>query len=520
MATETNRINLYRLKNSDSFNSIDPTSEGYRLEHSDGQTKLFVHPGRETSPKWIDYLSPFLTNQTTDVLNRSCGFLLLQLQGANCYAISGGSGYMELRDEVEDDFGLRLALRMIEEAATISQRSMKGTTRQIMRAVSGYDPLFDRENYNRILNALEGRAEFEGRKFRIRGKTSIILRTVRSAEELSEVILEVEAILASDERIHFPRSYEDVSDQQTIDALDGNLVEEFVSFWSGSGTRDNLYLEFSDPLSQVRCERFVVKYGRRRVELTEFDLALVRDALIEKGAKIPSEKKDIERLRVIGIDEAGQHEVPEESFSKLLVFETTIGNSNYIKFGKKWFKILDDVQSFLNQELSNLEIYRDALPVWDLAVHPEEFDYNQFAAGGLSSHCLDQDMVQFGSRSKIELCDIYDPAECRFYHVKKTWGSKSAYLFSQGVTSAEFYRSSELFRQKCQEKWPDLFSEIINPKILFCIADAKSQNENFPLNLSYFAKLSLHSAIASLRAHGYDVGLVPIELVAAGAPDV
>lgn len=513
MATETNRINLYKLRSAASFTGIDPTDEGYRLEYSDEQTKLFVHPGRETSPQWIDYLSPLITNPVADVTNRSCAFLLLRLQGASCYAISGGGGYMELRDEVEDDFGLKLALRMIEEPATINQRSMKGTTRQIMRAVAGYDPLFDRENYNRILNALEGKAEFEGRRFRVKGKTSIVLRTVRSVEDLAEVITEVEAILATAEKIHFPRSYEDVSDEETIAALEAQLAEEFLSFWRGEGTREKLYVEFHDPLSQVRCERFIVKYGRKRIELEEFDLTLVRDALVGAGAASPTTRKDIDRLKVIGIDEAGNHEVTEESFSSLLVFEASIGNSNYIKFGKKWFKILDEIQSFLNEELANLTAYRDLLPQWNLSTHPTELSYNGFAATELAAHCLDQQLIQLDARSKIELCDIYEPITPRFFHVKRTWGFKAAYLFSQGVTSAEFYRNSDLFRAKCQEKWPELFGARINPEILFCIADERSQNESFPRNLSYFAKLSLHNAASSLRSQGYEVGIVAIDLI-------
>lgn len=513
MATETNKINLYRLLSATGFAEIDPTSEGYRLEYSDEETKLFVHPGRETTPQWVDYLATLFANPTTDITNKSCGFLLLRLKGERCYAISGGDGYLELRDEVEDDFGLKLALRMIDDPATINQRSMKGTTRQIMRAVAGYDPLFDRENYNRILSALEGKGEFEGRKFRVKGKTSISLRTVRSVEDLDDVISEVEGILSAAEKIHFPRSYEVVGDQLIVEALESRLTEDFLSFWRGDGTRDSLYVEFHEPLAQVRCEKFVVKFARKRVEIQEFDLALLRDALVAEGIESLTSRRDIDRLKVIGINEVGGHEIAEVSFSKLIVFETSLNGANYIKFGKKWFRILDEIQAYLNEELSRLNVYRDLLPQWDVSIHKTELSYNEFAAGAISAHCLDQQLVQFEDRSKIELCDIYEPGAPRFFHVKKTWGSKAAYLFSQGVTSAEFYQNSEAFRARCHEKWPDLFQERINPEILYCIADEKSQNESFPVNLSYFAKLSLLNAVNSLRSQGYKVGVVAIDLI-------
>src|SRR5699024_11089208 len=97
--------------------------------------------------------------QPDSIINRSCGFLLLKRHGDNVYAITGGYAYTEIRDAILEDFGLQIALRMIDESglANIKQRSLKGSVRQIMRAVAGYDPLFESENYNRMLDGLEGK---------------------------------------------------------------------------------------------------------------------------------------------------------------------------------------------------------------------------------------------------------------------------------------------------------------------------------------------------------------------------
>lgn len=513
MEKETNRISLYKLKSNAGFDSVDPSPHGFCLEYEDEHTKLFIHPGKSSKPHWVKYLAPLLTTSGPDIANISCSFLLLRRYNNSVYAISGGYGYSSLRDEVLEDFGLKLALRMIEETATISQRSMKGTTRQIMRVVAGYDPLFDRENYNRILNALEGRVKFEGRKFRVKGRSSIILRTERPIDHLNVVLGDIEDLMAKEEQVHFPRSYEEVQDGEVIANLEDHLLAEFVAFWSGSGSRDNLYIEFSDPLSQIRCEKFQIQYDRRKVELEEFDLSLVRDTLIEKGAKQPSEKKDIERLRVTGINEFGHEEFIEESFSKLLVYETSISSMHYIKFGKRWYKILDEVQNFLDDEIARIPVRTDLLPAWNKSEHPEEKDYNKYASLKMGCRCLDRDLIQVDGPSKIELCDIFDLGHSRFYHIKETWGSKAAYLFSQGATAAEFYRNSSSFRDRCAEKWPDLFCDTVkNPEIVFGVAHAKAIAVGFPLNLSYFAKLSLYNATSGLRSLGFEVALAPVEL--------
>lgn len=514
MADETNRINLYKLKSNADFDSINPSRRGFRLEYADDQTKLFIHDGKESRPQWLNYVAPLLKSRNTDIRNRSCSFVLLRRYNGAAYSITGGYGFSELRDRIIEDFGLQLALRMIEETATITQRSMKGMTRQVMRAVAGYDPLFDRENYNRILKALEGRAEFEGRKFRIKGRSSLILRTERQIDEIDLVLHEIEELMSKEERVHFPRSYEEVTEQTLRNTLDNKLLAEFVLFWSGAGSRDNLYLEFADPLSQIRCEKFSIRYDRRMVELGEFDLTLVRDALVAKGAKQPSDQSDLDKFRVTGINEFGQDEFSDETFSRLLVYETTIDSTHYIKFGRQWYKILDEVQRFLDDELAQIPVHRELLPVWNKADCAQEKDYNLYASKQMGCHCLDRDLVQVAGPSKIELCDIFDPKHPRFFHIKKTWGSKSAYLFSQGATAAEFFRNSKSFRNKCAEKWPDLFSgeRVKNPEIVFGIADTHATADAFPLNLSYFAKLSLYNAASVLRAQGFEVSVAPVEL--------
>ncbi len=251
MAREkTNRIVVYRLNSLHKFEKLDFSAKGYATEYADETIKLFVQTGKCSTPQWIAYIAPLLSTDPAKIVNESCSFILFVKHAGNLYALAGGYGYTQLEEHVDDEFGLQVALRLIngEAISAISQRAMKGTTRQVFRAVAGYQPVFDRDNYNRILKALEGRGRFEGRTFRVSGRSSLVLRTGKSVHNLESVLSEVEDILGREPQIHFPKSYEEVKGKDLFRELDEARFERFRAFWAGDSNRETLYLEFDDPI--------------------------------------------------------------------------------------------------------------------------------------------------------------------------------------------------------------------------------------------------------------------------------
>lgn len=515
----TTQLSLHKLRDATAFDRLDPTKQKYHLEFEDGVTKLFIQQAKGSPPYWLAYVAPYVSSPKEYISNSSSSFVLFRRVGDRAYAVTGGYGHNAIRGETEENFGLEVALRMIDEEtsiASLSQRSMKGVTRQLLRAVAGYDPSLDRENYNRILSALEGKASFEGRRFRVKGKGALVLRTARSVSELDDVITDVEAILARDPRITFPKSYQEVVDPSVVQELDGRLLSALVAYWNGIGTRDDMYLEFSDPMIQYRCDTFEFRFDRRHIALEECDLGRARDALQRAGARVPTTMEDLAKIRVSGNNEFGQAEFADEPFSRLLVFETTLHSGVCcIRLAGRWYRVLDEVQLFLDAELKRLEVRHDLLPAWSQSLFPTELDYNRHAAAHLSGECLDRDLVSLPLRSKVELCDVYVPAKSQFIHVKATWGSKAAYLFSQGLVAGEFYRNSADFRRACATKWPALFTNnIVGGHVVFAIASVHATSSEFPLNLSYFAKVSLYEAASTLRSLGFEVSLASVRRLA------
>jgi len=68
------------------------------------------------------------------------------------------------------------------------------------------------------------------------------------------------------------------------------------------------------------------------------------------------------------------------------------------------------------------------------------------------------------------------------------------------------------FRAKCKEKWPELFDDHIveQGEVVFGVAEDKANSPEFPLNMTYFAKLNLYNAVFSLKQLDFTVKLAPV----------
>jgi len=520
MRDQTQRIVLHRLLNSVDITTLDFAEKGYTKEEDRQGWRLFVQTGHEATPDWKNFIKRHLTATPEDVIvNRSCSFILLVNHANINYALTGGYGYLLIKPLADATFGLDVVMRLLDEAqiTALHQRNLKGSTRQIFRAVLGYNPLFDDDNVTRILRSLEGKGIFEGRRFRVTGRSSLTLRTARSAGDIHLVLQEIEQVLIQAPKVTFPKGFVTVQDIHEREQLDEMMFNGFKEFWNNKATRDHLYLEFSEPLIQFRSDKFILTYGHRRIEIPDFDLEIIRDRFYQEGLTILDDASSLNKLKVTTVDEAGHTLIRAVPIEKMLICELATNNTNYIRLDGEWLRILDELRVNLDERLKTVRVDPQLLPAWARAQHPEELDYNRATAIAKSWACLDQDFIQFQGHSRVELCDQYDSQDGLFVHAKETWGAKSSYLFTQGVVAAEFFKHDMAFRQACIQKWPTLFNtqSVEQPHtIVFGIADTKAADDpTFPLNMTYFAKLSLCDAISRLREMDYNVILAPIKML-------
>jgi uncharacterized protein (TIGR04141 family) len=514
MSQQTHRISLYRLKDNKRPNDLELTAAGYDLVFSNSELKLFLKAAHESTPPWLKFLAAHLDQSHLNLKNRSASFVLLNRRADRTYAVTGGFGYLQIEKHAESDFGVEVAKRMIphDSIKAISQRVPRGEVRQVFRTFSEYDPIRDRDNFMRVLQSLYGRGSFEGKSFRVEGKTSIVLRTQKSASDLGSIIDEVEEVLAREPSVKLIQSFDVVEEAETINTLTALLEPTVLKFWCENGPRDTFYVEFADPLTQFRATSFKIGIGRRNVEVDDFELELIRKQLSQIGInQITSD--ELRRMWVEGRDDNGALIIARSRIWDHLIGEVEYEGRDYLRFASRWLRLRNELRDSLNQQLQAIPILRNELPNWDKATHATEALYNRWVAERMHWQCLDQDFVPLEHYSRLELCDLFDRDNNRFFHIKETWGSKSSYLFSQGEVAGEFLSNDIDFRAKCISKWP--FLSGFNPStagIIFGIAVSPDKLARFPHNLTYFAKLSLCSAVESLRRLGYSVALTPIKI--------
>lgn len=515
------RFNIYRLVESiSSFTQLEPLDSTPRFEleneelSADFKYKLFLQRNVVHPPSWFTFLEPLIDPQKARVLATGASFILFIFCQNRYYALTGGYGHSKLPKHLIDmNFGLQMAKILIdpEEITSLTQKAMKGSTRQLHRAVIGYRPNLDMENHNRLLRAIEGKSIEPTFGVHIQGKTSLCVTKKLTFADLPSFFDGLSEIAKRPPAIHLPESFEEVMNKSELDVLHGQLLNQLNAFLSGSGDRERLYLEFKDLFVQFQCHRFSLIVEGRGHDLDFFSLEHVREILISEGVASFSDLSEVSKVKINAWDEQGILLIEREPLLHMLIYELDHSNSFYLYSEKKWYRILDGFKSFVDEEVRKINVRRAFLPEWGSG---DEAAYNSTVAAQKEWINMDRQLITAEGATAIEVCDLYNPSDRQYIHLKKVWGSKTSYLFAQGSISGELNFQSQDFRNKCHDRWPSLFdgSYRRGAEIIFGIADSKASHENFPNNLSYFAKLNLMQTTTRLQSLGYSVSLAPIVL--------
>lgn len=512
MATpKTHRIVLYRLQTDTDFSDLDLSPAGYELKYSEQDKKLFIKKSI-SDPPWLKYLTTIL-NTSEDWSNTRHSFVLLCKHETSTYALTGGSGYHCVKEICDPQFGLSISVRMIgeDQISALNQKPLKGDTQQISRVFSAYDPRLDLDNYHRLVRFVAGKGNFEGRTFTISGRSSIVLRTNRSLDDIEALFKEIEETLQKEEKINLPKSFRQVIDEDLIEKLHMDLIAKFKKFWENGGDRDTLYVEFDNPFNQLRATEYSLSVKRKRKSrsIKEFDLDLFKEALAP--CKLTAHRA-LYDVRVSIKDEDGNLLEHLKTLYDSMAYDLVMGGRTYLKQGKDWIEILDDAKKFADHEVAKLAVEKDYMPTWSADI-PNEDEYNLATAKSKQWLSIHPTKITVEGRSNIEPCDLYDPEKKRLIHVKDTWGSKASYLFLQASTSASSFSYSADFRQKVAAKWPNYFTADFHQDqitVIIALAATAEKLADFPGNLSYFAKVNLLNSIQEIRAKGFRVILAPI----------
>jgi uncharacterized protein (TIGR04141 family) len=130
-------------------------------------------------------------------------------------------------------------------------------------------------------------------------------------------------------------------------------------------------------------------------------------------------------------------------------------------------------------------------------------------------------LIQYGGgKSKVEFCDVYDPAG-RIIHVKRYAGSSVlSHLFAQGVVSATAFISDEQFRREVNKLLPAAARlKAVGKKPNtgeYEIAYVVASRSDRALTLPFFSRVTLRNAYTQLTNFGFRTTLTKVQ-VAPGA---
>ena len=201
--------------------------------------------------------------------------------------------------------------------------------------------------------------------------------------------------------------------------------------------------------------------------------------------------------------------------------EVIYKNKHYELRAGVWYEINIDFVKEINAVMESIPTYMVSLPEYN---HDSEGAYNKDVADNNANiKCMDTKNIYIGGgQSRFEFCDLVHQKNGHdkltdLIHVKHYTSSATlSHLFSQGVVSAEIFRSSEEARKKLYTKHPGvmpLTDPVIMPtasnyRVVYAIYDIAA----LPTKLPFFSKVNLKNAYKRLQLLGYEVALAHIDV--------
>jgi uncharacterized protein (TIGR04141 family) len=193
--------------------------------------------------------------------------------------------------------------------------------------------------------------------------------------------------------------------------------------------------------------------------------------------------------------------------------EAKYSDDSYFLSGGKWYKIVTDFVEQVNSMISQIPVLENFLP--DYADNTEDIYNLRVGINNNGFHLMHKTLIPYGGgKSSFEFCDLLG-SNGDIVHVKRYSGSRDlSHLFAQGLNSGQLFQLDRGFRQAVDPHLPEAFrGKFIENRpadkelrVVFAIVSKSLK----PLNLPFFAKLSLRHAAQRLEIYGYRVALAKI----------
>jgi uncharacterized protein (TIGR04141 family) len=508
-----NRLNLHTTTTLD----IPDFGEGARL---------FVFVGGGGNPPWLRDLQAHFHIQV-DVQTRSAAAVLMFRAVGRLFASTFAHGWMYLdEDQVEGDFGLRVALNALDE--TKLKRLERANLGDALRGVAqspfqrelssfGIDDALD------LIRTISGVTRDDASADALTGSRSLKVSGEFSLADLPDNAAEALDFYHSDD--YQETLFKIVDWVMPVDHRLSTTLDD-VAVTSIQGPEPDFELGLPIAFDDDVAEFKFVGPGLRG-QYPDLLLRHYRHALGNRLQTITRET-----LREHKVVAVFQGDKPDQRMTirKALVGSIEHEGGRYAINEGEWYRLDEAFKESIERA------FQDLVEDWDVQPEPltkiydqnnnghyeAEYDYNRRFAAANGYVLLDTQLVEIPGieRSGFEACDVLDIAGKRFIHVKKSSRRSSilSHFFKQGSNAARQFSGFPAAWEKLEElvqqvagndKVAELTAARVDQarpwKVEFVIADTPRLNGQF--NIPFFSKITLRDELINLRAMRYNVGL-------------
>lgn len=462
------------------------------------------------------------------------------------FAITFGLiGYIEIKNYIDQSFGLELLSRIVEPNENIftasKEQNLIGT---VKGQLSIYNQLYshsDLEDFGKIFQELNIKINKDilkdfgiesEKKFKsCCAKSSFQIKTAISPQAIEKYIDGCFAILKSDKKINLNGATKlekkKAKDKKIYREITDNAIKNLWLDISNDADYDLCHKEFDD---YIKAEKYKFQYGRKKSTDIQIDTTL-KDLINEYKITEDSFEKFVKNGKVCSYnDDSSSLPLTEGKLWDHLFIEHEEESKKYFILNGDIFKIEKSLINYLDNKIGNyknkgLFIEDSKLLTW--GKNKSEGDYNdQYNTAAYKNSFIEiHPCIYFNN---TEICDLirYDEENNLYlYFVKKGFGGTIRDLCYQIYTSAKLIESDintdckylKEFHSKItgtkskykdrinlsEEDFINLFKRDLKYVFVFC-DDAKSQRklreapEQFESNVAKFALIDLEKKMNNI----------------------
>lgn len=479
--------------------------------------RLFYKGGFPTAPSWASIFAGIPEFDRANILNQHSKALLVFKINDRwfCFAF-GYSRHLINQGTFERNFGLIVTLNLSDPSAlksidktNISLNSLQSreqASKEIEIESFGFNNDID------ILKSITARTKKENVDDEdqvISGRDSVSISSRVDLAAFPDIATKLfEAYNKRDYLERYPWFDKIIHerDNAVIDRLDTLLLNKIKE-----DTTDKIWLAIPEIVDWENTDGFTYKRYKPTDNVTRPGPVVVKDIDLDSWVStIDRDKLTIDNLksRLIFSISKDNHITSSISVYRCINAEVNLDSKTYILNDSDWYNIKPDFETEINQFYNAIEDSVLVLPNYENMTEPAYLKHVVSVVASL--FLMDRQMIKIGGgHSTVEFCDLYSLTQ-QIVHVKNYAGSSVlSHLFNQAFVSAECFLSSSDFRDQVNQKLGAGFKLASHPNkpdtSTFEVCIAIMSKEVGALDLPFFSKVSLKSAVSSISNLGYKV---------------